>query len=122
MLVAERRQPCLVFWLHGVAFAAQLRQHRIHVQRVPKHDHVHDQAERAQLVFLPFAVALEQLAALAVENLARQAVAAFTEIQLQQRGATAGFVVDEIQRVDGLVDTADFGDGLRQAGGPFIDL
>ena len=91
----QGRQPFLVLWLYRVALAAQLREHGVHVQRIPQHDHVHDQAERAQLVFLPFAVALEQFAALAVEDLARQAVAAFAEIQLQQRGAAAGLVVGE---------------------------
>jgi len=86
VLVAERRQPGLILGLHRVAIAAQLQEHCVHVQCVPQHDHVHDQAERAQLVFLPFAVALEQFAAFAVEDITRQAVTTFAEIELQQRG------------------------------------
>jgi len=82
MLVAEGRQSCLVLGPHQKRLAAQLRKYRVHVQGVPQHDHVHDQSECAQLVFLPFTVALEQFAPLAVENLARQAVAAFAEVEL----------------------------------------
>jgi len=35
---------------------------------------------------------------------------------------TVRLVVDEVQGVDGFVDTANFGDGLCQAGGSLIDL
>lgn len=66
---------------------AQLNEHGIHVEGVPLHNHVDNQARGAQLVFLPFAVTLEQLAAFAIKNIARQAMAAFTEIELQQRRA-----------------------------------
>jgi len=48
-----------------------------------------------------------------VEHVARQAVPAFAEIELQQRAAPARLVVDEVQRVNGFVDAADLGDGLR---------
>ena len=41
-------------------------------------------------------------------------MAALAEIQLQQRGASMSLVVNEVQRVDGLVDAADFCDGLRE--------
>jgi hypothetical protein len=49
-------------------------------------------------------------------------MAALTEVALQQRGAATSLVVDRVQRVDGLVDAADFGDGLRQTGWPLFDL
>ncbi|CAH2771958.1 MAG: hypothetical protein CBARDCOR_2097 [uncultured Caballeronia sp.] len=56
-----------------------------------------------------------------MEDIARQAVAAFAEIELEQRAASAGLVIDKVQRMDGLIDAADFGDGLRQAGRTLIE-
>ncbi len=114
MLVPERRKPSLILRLNRVAFAAKLSQDGVRVQRVPQDDDVDDQTEGAELIFLALTVALVQLATLAVENVAGQAVAAFAEIELLQGTAPSVVVVDEIQRVDGLVDAADFGDGLRQ--------
>ena len=75
-----------------------------------------------QLVFLTFAVALVQLAALAVEYVTRQGVSAFAEIELLQGTAPTVLVVDEIQRVNCFVDSADLSDGLRQRGGSIIHL
>jgi hypothetical protein len=43
-------------------------QGRVHVERVPEHPHVDHKAQRPQLVFLAFAVALPDLAPLAVED------------------------------------------------------
>lgn len=51
-----------------------------------------------QLVFLTFAVALVQLAALAVEYVTRQGVSAFAEIELLQGTAPSVLVVDEMRR------------------------
>ena len=49
-----------------------------------------------------------------MKHIARQTMATFTEIELQQRAAPASLVVNEIQRVDGLVDATNFSDGLGQ--------
>ena len=122
VFVAERRKPGLVFRQNWVALASKLSQDRVRVQRVPQDDHVDDQTEGAELIFLAFAIPLVQLAALAVENVAGQAVPAFAEIELLQGTAPAVLVVDKSQRVDGLVDAADLGDGLRQRGWTIIDL
>ena len=117
VLVPERRKPCLILRLNRVALAAKQSQDGVRVQPVPQDDHVDDQTEGAELILLAFAVPLVQLAALAVENVAGQGVPAFAEIELLQGTAPAVLVVDEVQRVDGLVDAADLGDGLRQRGG-----
>jgi hypothetical protein len=39
-----------------------------HIHRVPQNNHVDDESQRAQLVFLAFAIALTQLAAPPVED------------------------------------------------------
>jgi hypothetical protein len=61
VLVTEGRQTCDILVEHLEAFVAQLVQGGIHVDRVPQYDGVEDQAERAELILLPLAVALSQL-------------------------------------------------------------
>ncbi len=73
---AERRQPCHVLVAHVVALGAEPVQRCVHVDRVPENDDVHNQAERAELVLLAFAIALPQLTALTVEHDARELVTA----------------------------------------------
>ena len=54
VLVDERRESpdnC-------VSIGLQLAQYRIHVVRVPEHDRIDDEAQRAELIFLPLFVAL----------------------------------------------------------------
>jgi hypothetical protein len=69
-------------------------------------------AQGAELIFLPFAVALAQLATLTVEDHARQAVAALAAIELGERRPALLFVVNGGQDVQGLFDATEFGDGL----------
>jgi hypothetical protein len=87
---------------------------RIHIDGVPQNDHVHYQAECTQLIFLSLAISLVEFAALAMKNVTRQAVPAFAQIELLKRASPARLVVDEVKRVDSLVDAADLGNGLRQ--------
>ena len=61
-------------------------------------------------------------ASLAGEHVSGRAVRALARVELSRRAATAGLVVDVVQRLDGLVDAADLGDGLGKAGWSFIDL
>ena len=62
-------QPFDVGVLDGVAVAAELGECGVEVAGVPQHDGIEDETERSKLVFLAFAVALAQLAALTVEDL-----------------------------------------------------
>jgi hypothetical protein len=57
-----------------------------------------------------------------MKYIARQAVPAFTKIELLERASPARLVVDEVKRVNGLVDAADFRNSLRQTRGLVIDL
>jgi len=58
-------------------------------------------AERAQLVFLPFAVALPQLSALAVKDHPREAMAPLPAIQLGQNAPSVCWVADIVEQDDG---------------------
>jgi hypothetical protein len=60
----------------------ELAEGGVGVAGVPQHNGVEDQAERAELVLLPFAVGLAELAALAVEDLAGQPVAGILDGEL----------------------------------------
>ena len=61
---------------------------------------VQNEPERAELILLPFAVALAKFTALAVEYGAGKQVAALAAIELDQDPAPVGFVVDEPQHVE----------------------
>lgn len=80
---------------------------------VPQHDHVEHQAERTGLVFLPLAIVLPQLASLAVEDGAGDAVPPLATVELSQRAPALGFVIDVDQRVQRLVDAAEAGSGCH---------
>ena len=53
----QRRQPGHIFRPHEEALSAELFQRRIDVESVPEDD-IHHETKRANLVFLPFPVAL----------------------------------------------------------------
>ena len=80
MLVAQRREPLYVLVGDLEPLGAQAVQRQVHVARVPKADRVDDQPERAQLVFLAFAVAFSDFAFLAVEERASQGVALLVKV------------------------------------------
>ena len=88
---------------------------RLHIDGVPQHNHVDDDAECVELVFLAFTVTLPQFATFAVEDGAGQGMATFSPVQLDQRGATFGLIVEVRQRVDCLVDPSELRERLRQA-------
>src|SRR3954469_3028497 len=64
------REPGDVFGPDLVSLGAELAERRIHVDRVPEHDEVDHEPNRAELVLLALAVALAELAPLA-NNLRR---------------------------------------------------
>ena len=69
-------------------------QNCLHVDRIPEHDHIDDKPECAELIFLPFAVALTKLTPFTAENDARNAVPTFSPIELCQRSPAHVSVVD----------------------------
>ena len=54
---------------------------RLHIDGVPQHNHVDDDAECVELVFLAFTVTLPQFATFAVEDGAGQGMATFSPVQ-----------------------------------------
>ena len=82
VVVPEWREALDVVVADVEAVAAQLGQGGVLVAGVPEHDGVEDESEGAELVFLSFAVALAELAALAVEHRAGQGVAALGAVEL----------------------------------------
>lgn len=97
--------------MHVEAAATQLVQCGVLVAGVPEHDGVDDEPEGAELVFLPFAVALAELTSLAVEDCSGQGVPAFGAIELGEDAPTVGFVVQVGEQVEGFGYPAEFGDG-----------
>jgi hypothetical protein len=57
-----------------------LLQDCLDVNGIPEHDHIDDEPERAELIFLPFAIALAQFTPFTAENDARDAVPTFSPI------------------------------------------
>ena len=53
MLVDEGRESPDIGVRNCVSIGLQLAQYRIHVARVPEHDRIDDEAQRAELIFLP---------------------------------------------------------------------
>jgi hypothetical protein len=57
-----------------------------------------------------------------MKDIACRAVSAFAEVELLERASPARLVIDESQRMDGLVDAANLCDCLRQTSWPFVGL
>src|SRR5208282_1888743 len=112
----------LILFVHRIPFLSELFQDCLHVNCIPEHDHIDDESECAELVFLPFAIALPQLAPFTAENDARNTVPTFTPIELCKGASAHVFVVDEAQRMQGFVDAPEFGDALRQSSRVITDL
>jgi hypothetical protein len=70
-----------------------------YINRVPERDHVDDEPERAELIFLTLAVTLPQFAPFAAGNDALDAVSTFGAIELRQRDPVHVFVVDIAKRM-----------------------
>jgi hypothetical protein len=83
----ERR--ALVFFVYRISLLSELAQNCLHIDRIPEHDHIDDKPERAELIFLPFAVALTKLTSFTAENDARNAVPTFSPFELCQRSPGA---------------------------------
>src|ERR1035438_8841418 len=97
-------QPDYVLVEYGVAAGAELLERGVDVDGVPQDDAVEHQAERAELVLHPLAVALIQLALGAVEHLAGERMAALLEVADPLHLAPVALVIDQLEDVEALVD------------------
>ena len=84
-----------------MAFGMELIEYSLHVYGIPQNEHIDDQAKRAKLVFLAFAVTLAEFATAAVKYFAGQAMTALATIELGQNTAAVSFIGDETQQVEG---------------------
>jgi len=98
--IAERGAAGAVGILNRSAVRAQVRERAIPIDGVLQDAAVHDQAERAQLVFLLFAVALPHLAARAVKDHPREALAPLPAIELGQAAPSVRRVADGVEQDD----------------------
>jgi hypothetical protein len=97
-----------------MALVAELLKGRLHVNRVPKHFDVHNKTKASQLVFLPFAVTLANLAASTMKCCSGQPVPTLTSVQLCENPAAIGFVVDVFELVERLGYATNFRDSTSQ--------
>ena len=79
----------------------------LHVYGVPKHDHIDDQPQGAQLIFLALPVGLAEFAAVPVEHGTRQAVPGLTPVQLNKRCPAFGLIVSKFQGMQSFFDPAE---------------
>src|SRR3546814_15966721 len=91
-----------------MTFGAELVERGVDVDRVPEHDQIDDEPKRAELIFLPFAVTLTKLTALAVEYGAGELVTDLAPVELDQDASPVGFVIAEPQHVERLDEAAKF--------------
>ena len=84
MVGAKRTEPLDVGVVDLQAAGGEVVERSLGVDRVVEDDRVEDQAERAELFFLALAVALAQLAAVAVADVAGEGVAALAAVEVGQ--------------------------------------
>src|SRR5436305_14853729 len=97
--------------------SAPLVERILHIPGIPEHDHIHDQAQHTQLILLPLAIALTQLASLAMKHMAGDTVPSLATIQLRLNASTIVFVVKKVEHVQRFRNPAQLGNGSSQGGG-----
>ena len=113
----ERGEPGNVGRVERVAVRGEVVEGGLDVDGLPEHDDVDHDAEAVELVFLTDLVVLTELAALPVEDVAGQRVAAFAPAEQAVDSAAIGGVVDVFEHVQRLDHPAEFGQGTGEAGG-----
>ena len=96
MIVDEGREAGHVLVSHLEALSSQLSEPGFDVNGVPENDHVDDESEGSELVFLPFAIAVAQFTASLIEDCPAQAVPAFSPIELADWTAPLSLGVEHI--------------------------
>jgi len=128
---AEWRQARDIFRPDIVTFGVELTESGIHVDGVPEYDEIDDQAERSELIFLSFTIALAQFAALSMKDdagelvaafSAIELVAAFSAIELDEDAASVAFIIDELQEIEGFNEPTEFLQGAGETGRPVVGL
>ena len=94
MGVAEWGEAGHVLGSRLVSLGPEPLERCVHVDGVPQHHDVDDEAKGAELVLLPLAVALPELAAPAVEDGSGEPMASLVAVELDQDAAAVGLVVD----------------------------
>ena len=94
----------------------KLVQRKPHVTRVPDHNRIQHQAERAELILLTNAVCLSQLAAATMEHTTSQTMPPFTRVDLNQQAATVYLVIHQIEEMEGFADAPILRQCPRHAG------
>lgn len=122
VLEAERREARDILGKNFVAFRAEVIECGVHIDCVPQNYEVDDDAECAELVFLPFAVSLSEFASLSMEDDAGELMASLATVELNQNAPTVLFVVDVAQQIESLDEAAEFLKPPRQPGWPVVGL
>ena len=91
--VSERGEPGDVGWIERVSVRGEMVEGGLDVHGLPQHDEVDHDAQAVELVFLPDLVVPPDLAALAVEDIPGEGVAAFPAAEQVVDDAAIGRVV-----------------------------
>jgi hypothetical protein len=82
---------------NGYPASREVIKRRLDVDRLPQHDDVHHETQRAELVLLTRLVMLAQLAPATVQDIPRQAVAALATVELTVDGSPVDRIVAVVQ-------------------------
>jgi hypothetical protein len=99
---SERRQTRDVLITHFKTIGFQIIDSLVHVERVPEHNHIDDQAQCAELVLLPLLVLLAHFPLLSMKDRPRQSMTLFAAQQLNEDAAAVGGIVNVAEEVKSL--------------------
>ena len=107
MVGAQWAEALDVYAVDQQAARGEVVEGALGVDRVVEDDRVDDQAERSELFLLALAVALPQLAAVAVADVAGEGVAALAAVELGQDAPPERLIVAVVQEMNRLRRTPD---------------
>ena len=91
------REPGSIRVHHARPIIFQLFESCLHVDCVPEHHHIYDEAQAAKLVFLTLSVRVTDFSATAVERCSCQAMSAFSAVELRKNSTAIRFIVDIVE-------------------------
>ena len=118
MLVFKGREPANVLGRGTGTLCAQVLQRGVDVDRVPKDDDVQDEPERAELVFLSFAVLLPELPTLAMKYRSGKRMAPLLPVELSQDSTPVVLIINVGKEIKRFSAPAKVTNGASEGRGP----
>jgi hypothetical protein len=118
--MAQGGKPRDICSRDGEAFLLSVFERRLHVERIPQDNGIHDSSQRPQVILLPRTVPLSKRAALAMKDRPSDTVAGFAPVELGENPPPIVLIINVRQHVEGFGNAPERGDGPASVEGRLL--